>query len=159
MSPMDWAMRPLKKYADFSGRAPRAEYWWFYLGYIILAVVLNVLVRISSVFGILGLLYLGLIIPMLAVGVRRLHDTNRTGWWLLAPILPYAVGMAMAFPAIMSGAASPASMTGLGTASIFFMIGFALAIVVFIFSVLPGTKGPNKYGEDPYGADMEKVFA
>src|SRR5262245_53715349 len=100
MSPMDWAMRPLKKYADFSGRAPRAEYWWFYLGYMIFAVVLNILISISPILGILGLVYLGLLIPMIAVGVRRLHDTNRTGWWLLAPAVPYLIGFAMIMPAM-----------------------------------------------------------
>ena len=43
-------------------------------------------------------IYLGLVIPMIAVGVRRLHDIDRTGWWLLAPVLPYAIGFALMFP-------------------------------------------------------------
>jgi len=157
-------MLPLRKYAQFSGRAPRAEYWWFYLGYIVLAVVLNILTSISEIFGLLGILYLALIIPMIAVGVRRLHDIDRTGWWLLAPILPYAIGFALMFPAIMSGAADPANpfnMTGLGVASIFLLLGLAMAILVFVFSVLPGTKGPNRYGPDPYGEqeNLEAVFS
>jgi len=163
-SPVEWAMLPLRKYAQFSGRAPRAEYWWFYLGYIVLAVVLNILTSISEIFGLLGILYLALIIPMIAVGVRRLHDIDRTGWWLLAPILPYAIGFALMFPAIMSGAADPANpfnMTGLGVASIFLLLGLAMAILVFVFSVLPGTKGPNRYGPDPYGEqeNLEAVFS
>jgi uncharacterized membrane protein YhaH (DUF805 family) len=162
MSPIDWAMRPLRKYADFSGRAPRAEYWWFYLGYMILYVVLMLLTRISSIFGILGIVYLGLIIPMIAVGVRRLHDTNRSGWWLLAPAVPYLIGFVMIMPAMMSGAAgaaNPFSLATAGTAGIFMLIGLVLGIVVFIFTVLPGTKGPNKYGDDPYGGDLGEVFA
>lgn len=158
MSPLDWAMRPLKRYAQFSGRAPRAEYWWFYLAYMILYFVLAILTRISSVFGILGIVFLGLIIPMIAVGVRRLHDTDRTGWWLLAPAAPYLIGIAMIFPAIMSGA-NPFSMASFGVAGIFMLIGFVLAIAVFIFTLLPGTKGPNKYGADPYGGELEEVFA
>lgn len=163
-SPVEWAMTPLKKYAQFSGRAPRAEYWWFYLAYLIFAILLNVLTGISEIFGLLGILYLALIIPMIAVGVRRLHDIDRTGWWLLAPILPYAIGFAMMFPAIMSGGADPANpfnMTGLGVASIFMLLGLAMAITVFIFSVLPGTKGPNRYGPDPYGEqeNLEAVFS
>lgn len=163
-SPVEWALTPLKKYAQFSGRAPRAEYWWFYLGYIILAIVLNVLTSVSEIFGLLGIVYLALIIPMIAVGVRRLHDIDRTGWWLLAPVLPYAIGFAMMFPAILSGAADPANpfnMTGLGLASIFLLIGFAMAVAVFIFSLLPGTKGPNRYGPDPYGEqeNLEAVFS
>ena len=163
-SPVEWAMTPLKKYAQFSGRAPRAEYWWFYLGYMILAVLLNMLTSISEIFGLFGLLYLALIIPMIAVGVRRLHDIGRSGWWLLAPILPYAIGFAMIFPAMMSGAADPTnpfSMTGLGLASIFLLLGLVMAIVVFIFSVLPGTRGDNSYGPDPYGEHetLEGVFS
>ena len=163
MSPVDWAIRPLKRYAQFSGRAPRAEYWWFYLGYIILYAILTILTRISAIFGILGLVYLGLIIPMIAVGVRRLHDTNRTGWWLLAPMIPYLIGLAMIVPAIISGAAggvNPFNMASLGAAGIFFMIGFVMAIVVFIFTVLPGPKGPNRFGDDPYGpGNLDEVFA
>ena len=161
MSPIDWAMRPLKKYATFSGRAPRAEYWWFYLAYILLYVLLTILTRVSSIFGILGIVYLALIIPMIAVGVRRLHDTDRSGWWLLAPAVPYLIGIVMVFPAIMAGAAggNPFGMASLGAAGIFFLIGFVMAIVVFIFTVLPGTKGPNKYGEDPYGGNLGEVFA
>ena len=163
MSPVDWAIRPLKRYAQFSGRAPRAEYWWFYLGYIILYAILTILTRISAIFGILGLVYLGLIIPMIAVGVRRLHDTNRTGWWVLAPMIPYLIGLAMIVPAIISGAAggvNPFNMASLGAAGIFFMIGFVMAIVVFIFTVLPGTKGPNRFGDDPYGpGNLDEVFA
>jgi uncharacterized membrane protein YhaH (DUF805 family) len=163
MSPVDWAIRPLKRYAQFSGRAPRAEYWWFYLGYIILYAILTILTRISAIFGILGIVYLGLIIPMIAVGVRRLHDTNRTGWWLLAPMIPYLIGLAMIVPAIISGAAggvNPFNMASLGAGGIFFMIGFVMAIVVFIFTVLPGTKGPNRFGDDPYGpGNLDEVFA
>jgi len=162
MSPLDWAMRPVKRYAQFSGRAPRAEYWWFYLGYMILYFVLMILTRISSIFGILGLAFLGLIIPMIAVGVRRMHDTNRSGWWLLAPAVPYLIGFVMIFPAIMSGmagGANPFNMASFGLAGIFMLIGFVLAIVVFVFTVLPGTKGPNKYGADPYGGELEEVFA
>jgi uncharacterized membrane protein YhaH (DUF805 family) len=160
MSPIDWAVLPLKKYATFSGRAPRAEYWWFYLGYMILYVLLQVLVRISAVFGLLGLAYLGLIIPMLAVGVRRLHDTNRSGWWLLAPIVPYAAGFAMIIPQVVGGAGTAAAMTTAGPAMILLAIGFILAIVIFIFTVLPGTKGPNRYGADPYDEDnLHEVFA
>jgi uncharacterized membrane protein YhaH (DUF805 family) len=163
-SPVEWALTPLKKYAQFSGRAPRAEYWWFYLGYLIFAVVLNMLTGISELFGLLGILYLGLVIPMIAVGVRRLHDIDRTGWWLLAPILPYSIGFALMFPAMMSGAADPTNpfnMTGLGVASIFLLLGLAMALTVFIFSLLPGTKGPNRYGPDPYGEheNLEAVFS
>lgn len=160
MSPLDWAMRPLKRYADFSGRSPRAEYWWFYLGYMILGFVLQLLVNVSAIFGLLGLVYLALIIPMLAVGVRRLHDTDRTGWWLLAPLLPYLIGFALVGSALFSGPEGLAQSGSFGTAMIFFGLGFVLSIVVFVFTVLPGTKGENSYGPDPYGPqNLDEVFA
>ena len=92
MTPVDWATRPLKKYADFTGRAPRAEYWWFYLGMVVaylVAMIIDSLVSIEM-FGPYGvvtcLLALALIVPGLAVTFRRLHDTNRSGWWILCPI-------------------------------------------------------------------------
>jgi len=58
-----------------------------------------------------------------------------------------------------AGGANPFNMASLGLAGIFMLIGFVLAIVVFVFTVLPGTKGPNKYGADPYGGELEEVFA
>src|SRR4051794_11766381 len=93
MTPVDWAKRPLQKYADFTGRAPRAEYWWYFLGIVISAIVLSIVESILGlgklVFGIYGpltaLLWLGTIVPSIAAGVRRLHDTNRSGWWMLLP--------------------------------------------------------------------------
>jgi len=160
LSPIDWALRPMKRYADFSGRAPRAEYWWFWLGYMALNIVIQILTRISTMFGLLGLVYLALIIPMIAVGVRRLHDTNRSGWWLLAPAVPYLIGFALIFPAIMSGTASANPFLNFGPAMVFMLIGFVMAIAVFVFTVLPGTKGANRFGPDPYDpSNLEEVFA
>lgn len=79
-----------KKYADFSGRARRSEYWFFFLGYMLAAIVVEI---IDAVLGtapiITGLLVLGLFIPSLAAAVRRLHDTGRSGWWLLISIIPF----------------------------------------------------------------------
>ncbi len=78
MSPIDWATRPLKKYADFSGRAPRAEYWWFYLMIIvgfIVAMILDSVVGTGGMLGSYGILTLvfglAIIIPSLAAGARR----------------------------------------------------------------------------------------
>ena len=72
------------KYVDFNGRASRSEYWWFFLACIAVAAVFNVL-RLEM----LGLLAnLALLLPSLAVGARRLHDTGRSGWWQLIGIIP-----------------------------------------------------------------------
>lgn len=70
-------------YANFNGRASRSEYWWFALFYVIVAVVLGI---VDAMLGmqILGTIFgLAVLIPSLAVGVRRLHDVGRSGWWIL----------------------------------------------------------------------------
>jgi uncharacterized membrane protein YhaH (DUF805 family) len=82
----------LRKYVDFSGRAPRAEYWWFVLFSVLLQVAIGVLERIPGIgfiFGIVAILAsLALLLPSIAVGVRRLHDIDRSGWWALLSLIP-----------------------------------------------------------------------
>ncbi len=77
----------LINYADFNGRATRSEYWWFFLFSILVSLALGVidlLVFPAVTWGPIGTLgSLALLIPSLAVGARRLHDINRTGWWQL----------------------------------------------------------------------------
>ena len=78
----------LQRYTDFRGRSTKAEFWWwvlFYYGANIGAAVIDSFLTA----GVLGILvFLGLIIPYWAVAVRRLHDTNRSGWWILVGLLP-----------------------------------------------------------------------
>ena len=90
---MNWYLEAFKKYAVFSGRARRKEYWMFFLFNLVIAFVLGL---ISGVVGItsesdqsvLGNIYLlAVLIPSIAVGVRRMHDTDHSGWWLLVPIV------------------------------------------------------------------------
>jgi uncharacterized membrane protein YhaH (DUF805 family) len=80
----------LAKYADFNGRALRSEYWWFYLAIIGVYVLLALLLG-GSVLGSLltGVFALGVLLPSLAAGVRRLHDTGRSGWFLLLGLIPF----------------------------------------------------------------------
>ncbi len=86
---MNWYIEVLKKYAVFTGRARRTEYWMFFLFNIIIAVAIGVVEGILGSPGVLGLLYsLGVFIPTLAVSVRRLHDTGRSGLWLLIGLVP-----------------------------------------------------------------------
>jgi uncharacterized membrane protein YhaH (DUF805 family) len=85
-----------RKYADFNGRARRSEYWFFVLFTAIVSLIGSVLDTIfglrSGAYGgtgpIQGVLQLALLVPGLAVGARRLHDTGRSGWWLLIGIIP-----------------------------------------------------------------------
>lgn len=86
---MNWYLAVLKKYAQFSGRARRTEYWMFVLFNIIISAVLGVIEGVIGTSGAIGLLYsLAVLIPALAVSVRRLHDTDRSGWWLLIALVP-----------------------------------------------------------------------
>ena len=92
---MDWFVGALKKYAVFEGRARRREYWFFVLFAVLIHIVLNVVDRVLGLYsaangiGVLGGIFgLAILIPSLAVGARRLHDTGRSGWWLLIGLIP-----------------------------------------------------------------------
>lgn len=97
---MNWYLEALKKFTEFNGRASRQEYWYFVLFNILISIGLGLVDRITGSFdplsgvGLLGGIY-GLIIllPGLAVSVRRLHDTNRSGWWVLLPFIPILGGL------------------------------------------------------------------
>jgi len=118
---MNWYLEVLKKYAAFSGRARRKEYWYFFLFNIIIHIVLAVIDSITGSFsleagmGLLGGIYaLAVLIPGVAVTVRRLHDTERSGWWFLIALVP--------------------------------LIG---AIVLLVFLVQDSKPGQNQYGANP----------
>ena len=86
---MDWYLQVLQKYAVFEGRARRKEYWFFVLFNFIISIVISVAEAGIGTGGILGLIYvLGVFLPSVGVGIRRLHDTDRSGWWLLVGLIP-----------------------------------------------------------------------
>lgn len=118
---MNWFLMALTKYATFSGRAQRAEYWYFVLIYVFLYIGLSIIDAVAGTFsaqvdmGLFGaFLAIALFIPSIAVAVRRLHDTGRSGWWLLMGFLP--------------------------------LIG---AIVLFVFMAQNSEAGANTYGPNP----------
>ena len=118
---MNWFIQALKKYAVFSGRARRKEYWFFVLFYIIIAIVLVMIdsmagtISATTGMGLLsGIFALAMFIPGLAVGIRRLHDINKSGWWILIGLIPF--------------------------------IG---PLILIIFALMAGTAGDNEYGADP----------
>jgi len=86
---MNWFVAVLRKYAVFAGRARRKEYWMYTLIYVLIAVVLGFLDAMLGGAGLLGtLLAIALFLPSLAVTVRRLHDSGRSGWWVLIAFVP-----------------------------------------------------------------------
>lgn len=87
---MQWYLKVLNNYVGFQGRARRKEYWMFVLISFIITIVLSILESIANLSSSLltGLYSLGVLLPSLAVGARRLHDTGRSGWWLLISFIP-----------------------------------------------------------------------
>ena len=141
---MDWMLMPLRRYADFSGRSRRKEYWMFTLFILLVYAVLGTLIAMGGLFSsmadpaatpqisaigwigiaLLGIFALGIFIPALAVIVRRLHDQDKSGWFILLQFIPYIGG-----------------------------------IIILIFMCIEGTKGENRYGPDPKGENIADVFA
>ena len=121
---MNWFTTALKKYAVFSGRSRRSEYWYFILFYFIIYIALAFVDRVTGTFdpksgiGLLTAIFaLALLIPSLSVSVRRLHDTDRSGWWLFIGFIP--------------------------------LIG---AIVLIVFFALDSGAGTNRFGPNPKAA-------
>jgi uncharacterized membrane protein YhaH (DUF805 family) len=167
---MEWMVMPLKRYADFSGRSRRMEYWMYTLLQFIVILVLYALVIAGGGLSLMtagmaanegatltdqaavvpGPLFwvgcialvlwgLGTIIPSLAVAVRRLHDRNMSGWYLLGFVV--VVFVLSMIPV-------------LGT-----LVVLLLEIGWIVLMALPGTPGPNNYGPDPLGQVDPEVFA
>lgn len=121
---MDGFVTAFRRYAEFSGRSRRREFWGFMLIYILGCIALAIADVVLGLFsaniglGLLsGLFALVLLVPSLAVTIRRMHDIDRSGWWYLVGFVPLVGG-----------------------------------IVLLVFSLQGGTPGPNRFGEDPKGA-------
>lgn len=124
---MEYFLQALRKYADFTGRARRKEYWMFVLFQVLafmVAIVVDTLFATvtGAEFGagyITGLLWLALIVPGIAVSVRRMHDLDKSGWFLLVSFIPLIGG-----------------------------------IWLLVLTCTEGTSGPNQYGPDPKGSAL-----
>lgn len=92
---MDWYLKVLKNYAVFEGRAQRAEYWFFFLFNMIASIICLVIDGLLGTYDAqsgMGVLYavytLAVLVPSIAVAVRRLHDIGKSGWWILIGLIP-----------------------------------------------------------------------
>ena len=96
-------LRGFSNYANFEGRATRAESWWWLLFTMFVGFVLSIADLVSGIFILAMLFRLGTLLPSLAVGVRRLHDINRSGWWLLLGFVPLVGWLVLIVWAIKQG--------------------------------------------------------
>ena len=86
---MEWYIKVLKNYVGFEGRARRMEYWMFMLVNLVIVLVIRMLENLLGIEGAIGFIYsLAILIPSIAVSIRRLHDTGRSGWWILIGFVP-----------------------------------------------------------------------
>ncbi len=84
---MKWYLKVLSNYANFNGRASRSEYWYFFLVNIIISIALGLVdAALGLRFGIGNVYSLAVLVPSIAVGVRRMHDVDKSGWFILIPI-------------------------------------------------------------------------
>lgn len=175
---MEWMILPFKRFFDFRGRSRRKEFWMYTLFVILVSIVL---MFIDSALGLGGstsggteltdtsvsaagaasggvlttIFSLITLIPSLAVSVRRLHDLDRTGWWILLPVAPYLLGIILALGGVAGGSGAMA-----GTGLVLFGVALITAILLLVWYCMPGTAGPNRFGEDPKGqvTNADEVF-
>jgi len=104
----NWKLVVLERYAKFDGRAGRGEFWWFALANILVYLALLILAQISGLFLVLYFLYaLAVIVPSIAVAIRRLHDTDKSGWLLLLGFVPLIGVIILLVFYIQEGTAGP----------------------------------------------------
>lgn len=186
MSNVPLIFQPLVKYVDFQGRSRRSEFWLWVLfriavGAVLGTISISVLMsgmnfqnpdpsqfvgRYFSVMPIVQLVNLGLLLPTIAVAVRRLHDTNRSGWWVIMPIAVAIAGAILFFifagTQLFSAMSAGGAMTdeqGLkfafgmfGSLFLFIFLPILIAeIVMLVFYVTDGTPTANRFGPDPKG--------
>jgi len=165
---MKWMLMPLRRYAEFGGRSRRMEYWMFALFLVIVYILfLGALIATGfpgrasggAGFGAVvvvilftGLFWLATLLPGIAVQVRRLHDTDRSGWWVMLWAGPMIVSNIS--PLLMAATQSVALVAISVIASLAFFIG---CVVLLVFYCLPGTRGENRFGPDPLGDTTESL--
>ncbi len=124
----------MRKYATFGGRASRSEYWWFFLFVVLIYLVALFSGETAEIIALLVLL-----LPILAVNFRRLHDVGRSGWWYWMPPALTAAGDILTWRIGR----------GIAIIDIFVFLGLFSLAILFYWMVSPGDTGANRYGEPP----------
>ena len=150
-----------QKYFDFKRRAQRAEYWWWTLFTVLAGFALGILDGV--IFGAeetdpepLGLIFtLATFVPGLAVGWRRMHDIDKSGWWNLLALVPFALMVAGFYPLVTGTSWDD---LGGGSLALIFIGGFGAlvaAIYVLVLLIRDSDRGTNRFGPSPkYGSEM-----
>jgi uncharacterized membrane protein YhaH (DUF805 family) len=154
-SPIDAFVRFWKKYATFSGRASRSEYWWWYLIGFVVNAILSGLSRVDgpagNIFSVLASVWgLAIVIPTLALLWRRLHDTNRSGLWAFAPIVFSVAGAVLLLTGAFTLSSAAPGQTGIASvAGLQFVIAFVLfgigAVITVILTLLPSNPAGERF--------------
>ena len=164
MNPMEALSSCFRAYVNFSGRAQRSEFWWFFLFY---AVFHGVLFTLANTFvgPLLILPSLAVLSPFLAVMARRLHDTGRSVSWLLICVV-IILGWALLIAAIMGSPDDAGDGIGeefsfivglvlwLFLAAIWFLVSLVGLVLLAVILGRRGTRGPNRYGPDPLAPEL-----
>lgn len=141
-------------FANFRGRASRAEYWWWVLFAFVVAFVAGVLdfaIFYGWEMGPFSLITgIALFLPGLSVTVRRLHDTNRSGWWILLPLGGGILVLIGFIAALATNPFDPFGGAGLALVGLPVLVALATWILIIVWTILPSNPGNNPYGPNRY---------
>lgn len=139
----------IKKYFTFSGRAARPEYWWYFLFSLITPIMFQFLMLVAPSGAATADTMVGffMMIPAITVTWRRLHDVDLSGWWTVLPFVLGALGI-VAMVIIEE-------QDWISTIMLYLAPAIAAYLLLLWQLALPGTPGPNRFGDDPLGARPE----
>lgn len=133
------------KLLNFSDRAPRSEFWWFMLGGWLIGLLLtalNLIPFLGQIVYLIGNIWL--LIASLSVSVRRLHDLNKSGWWIMFPYAALIAGL-IVLPVGLAVVSNLLTVAG----GVILGLGGISILVFWIMMIMPGTAGLNRFGPDP----------
>lgn len=138
-----------KRYFDFKGRTSRGNYWWAFLAQFIVAILVGFIANMLDISALDSLWSLVTLIPGLSLCVRRLHDVDRSGWWIVivyVPLILFVVSITMTTATILLNSGDTA-VGGFGLMTIVFgLLTLVAGIYYIILFVKQGTQGANRYG-------------